>query len=81
MYGDRQFLTRQWLVDKSYRRQRWISPSTVASVLGLGNDDSGCKRDEDSVIKTLGRWKSSVYLQHVQISRQELAHHSKQLSS
>ena len=36
---------------------------------------------EDSVIKTLGRWKSLAYLQYVRIPRERLTHYSKQLAS
>ena len=29
---------------------------------------------EDSVIRTMGRWKSLAYLEHIKIPRQQLAH-------
>ena len=34
---------------------------------------------EDSVIKTLGRWKSLAYLEYVRIPRQQLANYSSML--
>jgi hypothetical protein len=36
---------------------------------------------EDSVIKTLGRWRSLAYLQYIQIPRSQLAQYSKLLGS
>ena len=34
---------------------------------------------EDSVIKTLGRWESTVYLQYVRIPREQLTGYSRRL--
>ena len=36
---------------------------------------------EDSIIKTLGRWKSLVYLEYVKIPRSDLVHYSSVLAS
>ena len=46
-----------------------IGAATTAAVRGI----------EDSVIKTLGRWKSLVYLKYMRIPRQQLIPHSDQL--
>ena len=46
-----------------------IGAATTAAANGL----------EDSIIKTLGRWKSLAYLRYVQIPRDELASYSKLL--
>ena len=46
-----------------------IGAATTAAANGL----------EDSIIKTLGRWKSVAYLRYVQIPRDELASYSKLL--
>ena len=36
---------------------------------------------EDSVIKTLGRWKSLAYLEYIKIPRSDLVHYSSILAS
>ena len=36
---------------------------------------------EDSLIKSLGRWKSNVYQRYIKIPRQELANYTKILAS
>ena len=36
---------------------------------------------EDSIIKTLGRWRSIAYLEYVRIPRKQLAFYSRVLSS
>ena len=46
-----------------------IGAATTAAAKGL----------EDSIIKTLGRWESVVYLQYVKIPRQQLAGYSRLL--
>ncbi len=43
-----------------------IGAATTAAARGL----------EDSIIKTLGRWKSLAYLEYVKIPRQQLANYS-----
>ena len=48
-----------------------IGAATTAAARGL----------EDSVIKTLGRWRSLAYLQYVKIPRNELAFYSRVLSA
>ena len=48
-----------------------IGTATMAASKGL----------EDCLIKTLGRWKSLVYLQYVKIPHQQLAGYSKLLAS
>ena len=47
-----------------------IGAATTASAVGL----------EDSLIRTLGRWRSSAYLLYVRIPREKLAVVSSQLS-
>ncbi len=37
---------------------------------------AAARGSEDSIIKTLGRWKSLAYLEYVKIPRQQLANHS-----
>ena len=48
-----------------------IGAATTAAAKGL----------EDSVIKTLGRWRSLAYLQYIKIPRNELAFYSRVLSA
>ena len=46
-----------------------IDAATTAAFRGM----------EDSIIKTLGRWESLVYLQHVRIPREQLSSYSRML--
>jgi len=48
-----------------------IGAATTAAAKGL----------EDSLIKTLGRWRSLAYLQYVRIPRDQLASYSRMLCS
>ena len=48
-----------------------IGAATTAASKGL----------EDSMIKTLGRWRSLAYLQYVQLPRDQLANYSRILCS
>ena len=48
-----------------------IGAATTAAAVGI----------EDSLIKTLGRWKSAAYLLYVRVPWDQLASASKQLSS
>ena len=48
-----------------------IGAATTAAAEGI----------EDSIIKTLGRWRSLAYLEYVQIPRQQLAFYSRVLGS
>ena len=60
------------------RRQGSISQNIVATVFRLGQPQL---QQEDSIIKTLGRWQSVAYLQDVGIPRSQLAIYSKLLCS
>ena len=85
MFKDGRFLTRQRLVDalkealqeagidqaKYSGHSLRIGAATTAAANGL----------EDSIIKTLGRWKSIAYLRYVQIPQNQLASYSKMLCS
>ena len=48
-----------------------IGAASTAAAVGI----------EDSLIKTLGRWQSTVYLLYVRVPREKLASLSRQLSS
>ena len=82
-FSDGRLLTRQRFVEAlrtgleeakvpqdQYRgHSQRIRAATTAAAKGL----------EDSIIKTLGRWESVVYLQYVKIPRQQLAGYSRLL--
>ena len=83
MFNNGLYLTRARFVDavrgalheagiqcmKYSRHSFRIGAATTAEARGI----------EDSVIKTLGRWKSLAYLEYVRIPRQQLANYSSML--
>ena len=85
MYSDGCLLTRQRLVEvvcqalekagldpsKYCGHSFRIGAATAAPETGM----------EDSVIKTLGRWRSLAYLEYICIPREQLAHYSRLLCS
>ena len=85
LFRDGRFLTRQRFVEavrqalhkagmdqSEYSGHSFrIGAATAAAANGL----------EDSVIKTLGRWRSLAYLLYVQILRDQLANYSRVLCS
>ena len=84
-FADGSFLTQQRFVDmvraalqKAGVDQRQycghsfrIGAATTAAKKGL----------DDNIIKTLGRWESTAYLQYVKIPREQLAGYAKLLAS
>jgi hypothetical protein len=85
MFRDGRFLTRQRLVGEMRQvlQKAGVDQSKYCGhSFRIGAATTAAARGvEDSVIKTLGRWRSLAYLQYVQIPRQELAHYSSLLSS
>ena len=85
LFKDGRFLTRQRLVEELRKvlRKTGVDQSKYCGhSFRIGAATTAAARGiEDSVIKTLGRWKSLAYLQYVRIPRQELAHYSRLLSS
>ena len=84
-FQDGRYLTRQRLVDQVWAALQAagldqskycghsfrIGAATTAARHGM----------EDSVIKTLGRWKSLAYLEYIKIPREQLAAYSSVLAA
>lgn len=84
-FQDGRFLTRQRLVD-AIRDALQAAGMDHSKYCGhsfrIGAATTAAKRGmEDSVIKTLGRWKSLAYLEYVKIPRDQLAAYSTVLAS
>ena len=83
MFSDGRHLTRQRLVEAV--RQALVMAGLDASKycghsFRIGAATTAAERGmEDSIIKTLGRWRSLAYLEYVRIPREQLAHYSRLL--
>ena len=85
LFEDGRFLTRQRFVEK-VREALAEAKIEQASYCGhsfrIGAATTAASRGlEDSVIKTLGRWRSLAYLQYIKIPRNELAFYSRTLGT
>lgn len=84
-FQDGRFLTRQRLVDyiREALRAAGIDQSKYCGhSYRIGAATTAAQRGmEDSVIKTLGRWKSLAYLEYVKIPRDQLAAYSTVLAA
>ncbi len=85
LFKDGRYLTRQRLV-VAVREALSIAGLDQSQYCGhsfrIGAATTAAKRGlEDSVIKTLGRWRSLAYLDYVRIPREQLANYSRILAS
>ena len=85
MFSDGRLLTRQRLVEAVRRAlgKAGLDPSKYCGhSFCIGAATAAAERGmEDSVIKTLGRWRSLAYLEYIRIPKEQLAHHSRLLCS
>lgn len=84
-FQDGRFLTRLRLVEELWRV---LSEAGIDSSKFSGHSfrigaatTAAAKGMEDSVIKTLGRWRSLAYLDYIRIPRDQLARYSRLLCS
>ena len=85
MFSDGRLLTRQQLVEAVRRAlgKAGLDPSKYCGLsFRIGAATAAAERGmKDSVIKTLGRWRSLAYLEYIRIPREQLAHYSRLLCS
>lgn len=85
VFSDGRFLTRQRLVERlrSGLQEAGLKPSSYCGhSFRIGAATTAAKRGmEDSVIKTLGRWRSLAYLDYIRIPREQLSGYSRLLCS
>ena len=84
-FQDGRLLTRQRLVDNiraALQAAGIDQPKYCGHSFRIGAATTAAQRGmEDSVIKTLGRWKSLAYLEYVKIPRNQLAAYSTVLAA
>ena len=85
LFPNGSYLTRQRLVVavREALRKAGLDPAKYSGhSFRIGAATTAARRGmEDSVIKTLGRWRSLAYLEYIQIPREQLANYSKILCS
>ena len=85
IFEDGRLLTRQRLVEKvreALAKANIDQASYCGHSFRIGAATTAASRGlEDSVIKTLGRWRSLAYLQYIKIPRNELAFYSRTLGA
>ena len=84
-FADGSYLTRQRLVDavRQALEKAGLDPKKYSGhSFRIGAATAAAERGmEDSVIKTLGRWRSLAYLEYIKIPREQLAGYSRLLCS
>jgi len=80
-FQDGSFLTRQRFVElvcSALRKAGIDHQRYCGHSFPMGAASTAAQKGlEDSIIKTLGRWESAVYVQYVKIPREQLAGYSK----
>ena len=85
LFSDGRLLTRQRLVEAVRRAlgKAGLDPTKYCGLsFRIGAATAAVERGmKESVIKTLGRWRSLAYLEYIRIPREQLAHYSRLLCS
>ena len=85
LFPDGTYLTRQRLVEEVRQAlgKAGLDPSKYCGhSFRIGAATTAAEKGmEDSVIKTLGRWRSLAYLEYIRIPRDQLANYSRILCS
>ena len=84
-FVDGRYLTRQRLVNQLHQALQKAGLDTSkynGHSFRIGAATTAAKKGvEDSMIKTLGRWESSAYMQYIKIPREQLASYTRVLVS